>query len=385
MKEHLVKDLIPFWSQLEDSVYGGFYGRVTNEGEIIKEAEKGCILHSRITWFFTNAYTLLGEPDLLEKARHGYIYIRDYCFDHQNGGIYWTVAYDGKPLDRMKYTYNQAFCIYALSSYYGASKDKEALEYAYQLFYLIEERMRDSKGYQEAFDGDFHLAFNEELSENGVMASRTMNTLLHLFEAYTELYRVDHNDKVKEKLENIMDLIITKVYNPELKRQEVFFDEDWNSLIDLYSYGHDIETSWLIDQGLTVLGEERYNKLLAPITQTLAEQIYDIAYRNHSVANECEKGVRNEWRIWWVQAESIVGFLNAYQKTSDEKYKDAVFQIWDFIKNNVIIKNLRVGAEWYWRVGANGEKDYAYDLVEPWKCPYHNGRMCFEVIKRITD
>ena len=236
IKAHLTKDLIPFWKSLRDEENGGFYGQVTYGLKMNKEAQKGCILNSRITWFFANAYLTLKDESLLVYAKHGYDFLKNHCVDKKNGGVYWSVTYDGKPEETLKHTYNQAFSIYALSSYYDASGDKEALSLAYELYDIIETKMRDEQGYKEAFDESFHEIDNEKLSENGVMAAKTMNTLLHVFEAYTELYRVDKNPKVKEKLLWMMDIIADKVYNEKLQRQEVFFDENWNSILDLHSY-----------------------------------------------------------------------------------------------------------------------------------------------------
>lgn len=245
--------------------------------------------------------------------------------------------------------------------------------------------MRDGLGYKEAFDEAFHEIDNEKLSENGVMASKTMNTLLHVLEAYTELYRVDGNAEVAEKIKWMMDVVATKVYNPQLHRQEVFFDGDWNTIIDLHSYGHDIETAWLVDRAVEVLGDDACEKKMSPITADLTNQIYKVAFDGHSLANECEKGVVNEWRIWWVQAETVVGFLNGYEKSGQEKYLDAAQCVWDFIKEHQIDKRegYTAGKEWNWRVSPDGAPDEAKPVVEPWKCPYHNGRMCFEVLKRL--
>lgn len=197
--------------------------------------------------------------------------------------------YDGSPKDTTKHTYNQAFSIYALSAYYEASGDSEALDLALQLFHTIEEKCTDEGGYLEAFTREFKPESNDKLSENGVLAERTMNTLLHALEAYTELYKVSKDFKVKERLKWLLDVFADKVYNPELKRQEVFFDKDYNSLIDLYSYGHDIETSWLLDRATEVLGEAEYTEKITKITDILAEQIYELAFDGHSVLTECER------------------------------------------------------------------------------------------------
>ena len=382
IRNHLTDCIIPFWKKLRDDENGGYYGWVGYDLKVDKKAVKGCILNSRILWFFSNAYTMLKDSSLLDEADHGFAFMKQYCMDRENGGIFWSIQYDGKPEDTTKHTYNQAFAIYALSSYYEASGKEEALDMAKELFHIIEEKCTDEIGYKEAFDKEFHEIENDKLSENGVIAEKTMNTLLHVFEAYTELYRVAKLPEVGERLHWIMETFAHKVYNPELHRQEVFFDKNMKSILDLHSYGHDIETAWLIDRGVEVLGDPKMEELLSPITRDLTAQIYKVAFNGHSLANECEKGVVNTHRIWWVQAETVIGFLNGYQKDPSKKeYLEAAESEWQFIKDYVIDK--RNGSEWYWEVDENGKPYPDRPIVEPWKCPYHNGRMCMEVMKRL--
>lgn len=381
VKKHLICDLIPFWEKLRDEEYGGYCGYVGYDLISDPKAEKGCILNSRILWFFSNAYKLLKEDHLLEHAHHAYRFLQEHCLDNQHGGIYWSLTYDGKIEDDTKHTYNQAFAIYALSSYYDVSKDEKALCTALSLFQLIEEKCKDEYGYLEAFDAAFGPRDNEKLSENGVMAEKTMNTLLHVMEAYTELYRVSKQETIAGKLCDILDLITNHIYNEEKGRQEVFFDRTWNSLIDLYSYGHDIETAWLIDRTLEILDKPSYTQKLSPITRKITANIYERAYHDHSLWNEAENGQIDTTRVWWVQAEAVVGFLNGYQKDSTHtEYLQAAEEIWNYIQTWLIDK--RKGSEWFWALDEN-HKPLEKPIVEPWKCPYHNGRMCMEVIWRL--
>lgn len=382
VKDHLLTTIIPFWKKLRDNENGGYYGSVDFDLNIDKKTAKGCILNSRITWFFANAYTLLKDESLLEEAKHGFEFMKTNCMDKENGGIYWSIKYDGTPEDTTKHTYNQAFSIYALASYYEASGDEESLQMAFDLFELIEMKCRDEVGYLEAFTKDFRPESNEKLSENGVIADKTMNTLLHVFEAYTELYRVSKKETVKKKLMWIMDLFSEKVYNPKLHRQEVFFDANYNSILNLHSYGHDIETAWLMDWGVEILGEKSYEDKMFPITKDLTNQIYNIAFDGHSLANECDRDKVDTSRIWWVQAETIIGFLNGYQKNPSRKeYLKAAESEWEYVKEYIIDK--RAGSEWFWEVDKDGKPTSKKPIVEPWKCPYHNGRMCFEIIRRM--
>ncbi|MDO5294975.1 MAG: AGE family epimerase/isomerase [bacterium] len=383
VKEHLVDHIIPFWKALRDDEYGGYYGYYDFELQLHKHATKGCILNSRILWFFSNAFMTLKDETLLNEADHAYEFLINHCYDKENGGVFWSVTYDGKPGETLKHTYNQAFAIYALSAYYQATGKIEALKFAWKLYHLIETKCKDAKGYLEAFDKAFEPVSNEKLSENGVMAEKTMNTLLHVFEGYTRLYEATRSEEVKDSLKWILGIFETKVYNPKLKRQEVFFNCDWKSLIDLHSYGHDIETSWLIDYGCNLLGDKELTERMSVITRELRKHIYQRAYVDHSILNECENGLDNTMRIWWVQAEGVVGFLNGYEKEKKQDYLDAATDIWNYIKTYMV--DQRKNSEWFWQLNADRTPDREKPIVEPWKCPYHNGRMCMEVIRRLQD
>lgn len=380
VSDHLNNKIIPFWNALKDEEFGGFYGYVDSDLQCDKKAVKGCILNSRILWFYSNAYMLLKDAVLLDNAKHAYAFLKDHCLDKVNGGIFWSMNYDGTVYDSIKHTYNQAFAIYALSSYFDASGDKEALDLAFGLFDIIENKCTDEIGYLEAFSADFKPASNEKLSENGVMAEKTMNTLLHVLESYTELYRVTKDEKVGNRLVWIFDTIANKLYNEEKQRLEVFFDRNMNSIIDLHSYGHDIETSWLVDRALDIYGDDAITAKMHKITGALTKRIYDRAYTEHSILNECENEVDNKYRIWWGQAEAVIGFLNGYQRDGEEKYLAAACDIWTYIKEKMT--DFRPGGEWFWRLNPDHTPDFEKPIVEPWKCPYHNGRMCIEVLKR---
>lgn len=380
----LTETIIPFWKNLHDGENGGYYGWMDFDLNLNKKAVKGCILNSRILWFFSTAAMVLKRDDLKAEAEHAYEFLQSVCLDHTYGGVFWSVHYDGSICDDTKHTYNQAFAIYALSAYYRLTGNPEALETAREIYHIIEERCTDDVGYLEAFDRSFHPVSNEKLSENGVLAEKTMNTLLHVFECYSGLYEAAHDADVAKSMRRILDIFIHKVYNPEKKRQEVFFDKSMNSILDLHSYGHDIETSWLMDWGCGLLGDEKLSKEISDITSALASQIYRTAYHKHSVWNECDRGVENKMRVWWVQAESVIGFLNAYQKHPEHvEYLRAAVDVWNYIQTK--LKDPRPGSEWFWQVDDDGNPDRQKPIVEPWKCPYHNGRLCFEILRRNVD
>lgn len=375
--------IIAFWRSLRDDTWGGYYGLVDENLNLDKKAEKGCILNSRILWFFSEAAMLTGEETLRREADHAYAFLRAHCLDRENGGVFWSLSYDARVLDDTKHTYNQAFTVYALSSYYRLTGSREALDTAYSIFERIETTCRDAEGYLEAFTRDWQPASNEKLSENGVLADKTMNTLLHVFEGYSNLYRCEQNAQVGKAMERCLDIYAQKVYDPEKRRQRVFFDAHYHSILDLYSYGHDIESSWLIDAGVRLLGQPSLTKKIQAIDTEMAKAIYENAYSAHSLANECDRGVVNETRIWWVQAEAVLGFVNLWEKTGEETYARAAADIFGFIREKVVDK--RPGGEWFGYLDKQGNPLPGHPIVEPWKCPYHSGRMCMELIRRDPD
>lgn len=379
IRRELTDRILPFWRGLRDDEKGGYIGQVEFDLTKKPEAERGCILNSRILWFFSEAYLTLKDPALLDEAGHAYQMLLS-MLDTENGGMYWSMNADKTVADSTKHTYNQGFAIYALSAYYRASGKEEALDLAMELFRLVEEKCFDGEGYLEAFTADWKSAGNDKLSENGVEAGRTMNTLLHILEGYTGLYEAGKNPEVRERLIWIMNTWAEKLYNPERRRQEVFFDLSYHTLIDLYSFGHDIETSWLADRTLDVLGDRSLTEKIRPMLLSMADHTLQAAYTEGSgFSNESENGKVDTTRVWWVQAEALLGFLNAYEHTGEPRYLDAVRSQWEYIKEKMI--DPREGSEWFWSVKEDGTP-IEKPIVEPWKCPYHNGRMCLEVIRR---
>lgn len=219
-----------------------------------------------------------------------------------------------------------------------------------------------SFGYLESFTRDWILEDNDKLSENGLLADKTMNTLLHILEAYTELYRVAPSEEVGMALKKILNAFSGKVYNKENHRLEVFFDAKMNTISDLYSYGHDIEASWLLDRACDVLNDKEISGKTKAYTTAIAGEVYKEALENGAMNNECFKGVVDTTRVWWVQAEAMVGFYNCYEKTGDEKYKAVTEMLWDYIKEHIIDK--REGSEWFWDLNKDSEPESKKPIVE---------------------
>lgn len=381
-RKELTERIVPFWNRLRDDENGGFYGFMDNDLNVDKTADKGVILTSRILWFYSSCYRTLGDEYLLDNARHAYEFLKK-CVDTVNGGVWWMMTYDGKPSDTMKHTYNQAFAIYALSAYYLASRDKTALDLALELFHTVEDKCRDDVAYLEAMSEDWKVVPNDALSENGLMADKTMNTVLHLIEAYTVLLEACENGEsahIEERLMFLLQITEDKIFNGSQNRLRVFFDREFNEIGDIHSYGHDIEASWLIDRACEVIGERRFMAKWRFIDLRIAENIYDIAFENGAVNNERENDKIDKKRVWWVQAESVVGFVNAFQQGGDKKFLDAADKVLEWIETKQADK--RENSEWWGEVDFDGKPMQTVNMVNPWKCPYHNGRMCIEVINR---
>lgn len=376
MKEHLTTKILPFWEKLADPVHGGYYGYVDKELRIVRNADKGCILNSRILWTFSTAARVLGDDSLRPYADRAYAFLSRFE-DQENGGVYWSVTHDGKPGDTTKHTYCQAFAVYGLAAYHRLTGEREALDKAIRLYRLIEEKCCDAGGYGEAYRADFSPESNEKLSENGVMASRTMNTLLHVLEGYTELYRARPDEGLRRTGAAALACFLNTVYDREKRRLDVFFDADFHPLLDMQSYGHDIEASWLIWDAVTALLPQEDRPPYRAMCLDLADSVASRAFTDHGLKNECVDGVVNELRIWWVQAETMLGFANAYALSGDRQWLSRMDTQWAAIRRMIV--DPRPDGEWYWSVREDGSLTER-PMVEEWKCPYHNSRMCLKLL-----
>ncbi|GEM00918.1 mannobiose 2-epimerase [Halolactibacillus halophilus] len=380
IKQELTETILPFWMKLKDEKYGGLYGRVTYDLEIIDVGEKGGIAAARHLWAFSSSYRVLKDPAYLEMADHMYQFIKEKCIDREYGGVYWMLDYRGRVIDQRKHIYAQAFAIYGLSEYYRVTKNKEALDLALELYDLIEvEGFNEKSGaYKEEFTREWKEAPNVMLSENGVMADVTMNTHIHILEAYTNLYKVAPSTDLKARLEYLLKIHFEKIYQPD-HFLGVFFDRDWKSIINLQSFGHDIEASWLMDETVKVLKleEPKYDQMITDIARNILSVAVNV---DGSLQNERENGVVDETRIWWVQAETTLGFYNAYEKTGDSMFRQAAEACWNYIVR--YMKDTRPGSEWYWSLSKDNIPN-SREIAEPWKVSYHNTRSCLELIERM--
>lgn len=389
LKLHLTQKILPFWENLADETYGGFYGYVDKDLNVRKDAHKGCILNSRTLWTFATAARVLGDERYLAAARRAFDFMEKFQ-DQELGGVYWSVTAEGKPLDKTKHTYCQAFAIYGLAAYIRAADENDprravAIRRALDMFEVIEEKCIIDGSYGEAFEPDYtpvdngKLSDNPKLMERGQVAERTMNTLLHVLEAYAELYRAYPAEEVRKAGVTCLERFLKVMYNKPARRLEVFFDRDYKSLLDMQSYGHDIEASWLMWDAVEALIPEEDRQPYKAMCRDLAEATCQRAFTDHGMENEIVEGEVEHTRIWWVQAETVLGFANAFDLSGDSAWMDRVYRQWAYIQKAIV--DPRPNGEWYWSVHEDGTLT-GRPMVEEWKCPYHNGRMCLRLIEQ---
>ncbi|MEN6588767.1 MAG: AGE family epimerase/isomerase [Proteiniphilum sp.] len=383
--DELTCNILPFWmTKMKDRKRGGYFGQMTGKNELMVDAPKGGILHARILWTFSSAALRLKSDEYLAEARWAKEYLCTHFFDDESGGTYWMLHADGTPADTKKQIYSQAFFIYALSEYYRSSGDEEVLSKAKELFLLIEKHSFDTvgNGYLEAFSRDWLLLNDLRLSEKDANEKKSMNTHLHLLEAYTNLYRVWKEEHLARQLKNLIELFLDHIIDPNNGHLNLFFDEEWHCKSTIHSFGHDIEASWLLEEAALALGDEATLRRVQAVTLKIADAAAEGLNTHGALINEGDRatGYRDERSDWWPQAEAVVGFFNAWQLSGKSDYLDKACNSWNFIRQHLID---REQGEWFWSVSPEGEKDRVNDKAGFWKCPYHNGRMCLELIERI--
>ena len=380
----LTANILPFWmTRMPDNEQGGFYGRIDGRDNIISDAPKGAILNARILWSFSAAFVNLRDQQYLKMATRASDYIMTHFFDKEYGGTYWCLSNNGEPLDTKKQIYSQAFFIYALSWYFMASGDEKCRNKAIDLFYLIERYSFDKvlNGYFEAFDRSWGALDDLRLSAKDANEKKTMNTHLHILEAYTALYRVWPADNLHEKLKNLVLLFTDKIINDKTSHLNLFFDETWECKSTLVSYGHDIEASWLLYEAARVLGDEDIIRRVALISTTIVRAALEGLQDDGSLIYERDDAIAliDHDRHWWVQAEAVVGLLNAWELNGDKSYLEKAVRCFDFIKKRLVDSEK---GEWYWSIRSDGAVNTTDDKAGFWKCPYHNSRMCLEIMAR---
>ena len=384
MRDVLTQNILRFWlDRMTDRENGGFYGRIDNSGVLHPEAEKGAILNARILWSFSAAYRVLGDPEYLEAATRAKDYIIDHFIDKEYGGVYWSVDYLGRPLDTKKQFYAIGFAIYGMSEYARATGDREALDYALQLFDCIEEHAFDPEhnGYIEACTREWGEIADMRLSELDANFPKSQNTHLHIIEPYANLYRCLKVPKVEAALRNIIGIFTDRIINPKTHHLALFSEMAWTrGAGQLERYGHDIECSWLMHEAALVLGDKEVLAKVEPIVREVAKASEKGLRPDGSMIHEAnlDTGHVDDDLHWWVQAENVVGWFNLYRYFGDETALERAGRCWDYIKSQLIDYE---HGEWYWSRHADGTLNTVDDKAGFWKCPYHNSRMCLEILE----
>ncbi len=375
--------ILQWWrSHAPDVDRGGFYGEIDHDNLPNRNADKGCVLHARILWSFSAAYRAFGIPEDLHLARKAFEYITTHFYDRDQGGVYWALKANGEVSKDRKQIYAQAFTIYGLSEYYKITGDAKALDPAIDLYHAVEYHSQDPDfgGYYEAYSKDWYLLEDLRLSEKDRNDPKTMNTHLHLIEAYANLYQVWREPRLKESILRLLYVFDTRIIQAN-HHLGLFFDKGWNNTSSTISYGHDIEASWLLPECAEVLHDpeliKQWNTKAVDIAVAAAEGLQSDGSLIHESNPEAQH--TDSHREWWVSAEGMVGFLHVYHLTKDPQHLDHVYRLWEFIKTHLLDMDR---GEWYWGTYADYTKMPEYKMGF-WKCPYHNLRACLEVMKRI--
>ena len=387
---HEGKRILSFWKERVLLSDGSFYGEIGSDGIPNSHAPRSFILASRILWTFSRAwnseFTIKKEDKL--TADQSYEFLKKHFWDEEHLGFFWMIDEFHKPINDAKHIYAQAFAIYALAEYFEVSKNYEAILFAQLTFSLIERHAADDKygGYLESFTRDWTTSHNALLDPEHLNSDtdlgKSMNTHLHLLEAYTQLYRIWPNERLKRSIQKLLDLLEEKILNQVTHHFALFFDFDWTVKSNITSYGHDIEGSWLMLEAAQMIHDyeriHKFQKIALDMVDAVLQQGMDNDYGlfNEGRGND----IIDDNKDWWPQAEAVVGCINAYQISGDRVYLEAAQNIWGFITRFLIDVN---HGDWYWRVFKNGDPDPQKPIVEPWKCPYHNTRACIEVWQRL--
>lgn len=386
VRAELENNILPFWmKEMKDDEQGGFYGRISGDNVLDKSASKGAILNARILWTFSAAYRVLRKNEYLEMATRAKRYLLDYFYDFEFGGVYWEVDSAGNPLDTKKQIYAIGFAIYGLSEYTRATGDVEALDFAKKLFEVIEKYSfdADQNGYLEALTREWNPIADMRLSEKDENEKKTMNTHLHILEPYTNLYRVWKDERLKKQIHNLVNLFLDKILDSETYHLNLFFEDDWTNKYQIISYGHDIEASWLIHEAALVLGDKDLLKKVEPNIIRIARAADEGLNTDGSMIYEnfVAQGKVDRELHWWVQAENIVGHINLFQYFHNDKALEIALLCWNFVKCHLVDNE---HGEWYWSLFSDGTVNKIDDKAGFWKCPYHNGRMCLEILERMN-
>ncbi len=385
VERELLDDILPFWlNRAIDRERGGFVGRIAEDRTIDACAPKGLILNARILWTFARAFAVLRDPACAAAAQRACDYLVRFFWDAECGGFFWMLDCEGQLLETEKRVYGQAFALYALAEYCRATGDDNALDLALRASEKIESVAHDAArgGYFETYRRDWSLAADQRLSPVDMDEKRSMNTHLHVLEAYAGLLRVQESPTARARLEELIVLFLDRILDPVTHHLRMYFDEEWRPRSRKISFGHDIEGSWLLVEAAEALGKPELLNRTREAAIEMAQAVYDEALdADGGLFYEAgPEGILDTDKHWWPQAEAVVGFLNAWQLSGRPHFLEAAGRSWNFIENFLVDRR---HGEWFWLVRRDGAPGAGFDKAGPWKCPYHNSRACFEAMARL--
>jgi mannobiose 2-epimerase len=391
VEEHLFGHILPFWcGPAVDRQGWGWMGWLSNDLKEDRSQPRGLIVNSRILWAFSAAHRIRPEKQFRQMAERACDVVYNRFWDAQHGGAFWRLNDAGQVIDDSKKIYGQAFYIYALAEYHQAFGAPDALRRAIELFELVEQHAHDGVdgGYWEVRRRDWSEAVGARLSDRDLAEKKSMNNHLHLLEAYTNLCRVWKNDRVKERLVELTELFEKQILDRKTKHLNHFFDEKWNVKSNTYTFGHDIEATWLLCEAAEVLQRNSVHgrSVAESRVKALALEMAEVALRegidsDGALSYEGKGGhVLDSGKECWPQAEAMVGFLNAFEISREDRFFTAARRVWDFIEERLADK---VNGEWFWRIAPNGQPDPTLPKVSEWKGPYHGTRACLESLHRL--
>ena len=396
--KELHENILPFWMKYGVARNGhGFYGAVDLQGNPVSGAPKSCVLNARILWTFSQAAIQFKNETYAEIADKAFNVLQEDFADKKFGGYFMSIDSDNQPLDTIKHTYAQAFVLYSLSKYYELRTTSEIKKLINGYFYFLEVKTKvaGNPGYFEAFTREWQLYCENRMADNN--EPRSMNTHLHILESYAAFYKVSKSELAGNRLKELMQLFMGKIIRPA-GHLGIFFDEDFNeaeSSKGICSFGHDIEASWLLWEAAEILNDTEVIAQMKPLSVKMLDAVDRVGVDKDGglflESTRFGSHLRTN-KHWWPQAETLVAFINGFELTDNPKYWEKLTLSWNFIDKHVIDHK---NGEWFTKVNRLGvpylfepENDpspyYRNDWkIDPWKCPYHNGRAMMELIARI--
>lgn len=384
-EQELTGNILPFWmTRVADEVNGGFYGALTNDLQIHNEVPRSAILCARILWTFAAAYRRFGADEYLAFARRAFDYLTGAFWDPEYGGLYWHIDRHGTPVCDRKHHYAQAYAIYALSEFHLASNDPQSLVFARELFHLLEAHAYEPAyaGYIEGSNRAWGPLDDMRLSDREPNCRKSMNTMLHMLEAYGSLLRVWNSERVRAQHRSLVEAFLQHIIDPRSSHFRLFFTDAWDSLSPNVSYGHDIEGSWLLWEAAGLQDDAELSARAREAAIGLAEAVYREGLDGDGslLSERGPGGLVDSSKSWWAQAEAIVGFYNAYQLTGKPYFAEAAVRCWEYAQARLVDRRF---GDWFKRLGADGMPDNSVFKAGPWECPYHHSRACLEMMSRL--